>query len=398
MTLFENLELTNQDDNRERRQAASLSQTRAKARFANFLAPAEKEEWEARFALVADDFRNMVAQTCSEVGYNDPAEIFTVVAENMRTAFDTDPTTPQGPDQVRLKHYPARGKPGSYNEQCQFTGKRPQAGEDWGMVIFPGGGFKYADPAHVLKNHPEVVDIGHGVTGAAINDGDTYTQDHIDLPSSESGDFGDTVTVMDKSLADNEPFIEVPSAEHPTEHQGIDDVGDLASDFNPKDLGLIDTIDIEKPLQPELTKGETGVFPAGNMAAPVTSAQAHDPYGFEIQNYDPTEATPGEYQRGDMVTHPAAEELAGRDYTPGSIQGWASQLDQMGLSPEDAWKAITDHFQRKTEDAHNAADAPEEPMGLSDEDLSAMHVQGDKADPSVEDLPEDERTSKWRLI
>lgn len=395
MTLFENLELTDYTESKERREAATLSHTRAKARFAKFLACSTTEEWNARLAMTVDSFREMVKQTCDEVGYNDPEEIFTVVTNHMRMALDVEPQAPgvgqTGPSPSRLKHMVARGKP---SEQCTFTGKSPRAGEPWGMLIHDGGGFEYVDPNYIKQNHPEVVDIGQGVTAASFDDGDTYTQDTVDLPSSTDGNLTQPVPEMDKSQAGHEKVIEVPSAQHPTEHQAIDEAGDYSSDLNPSDLGLIDHIDIETPLQPELTKADsTSVFPAGNMAAPVTSA--HDPAGHEIQNYDPTESTPGEFQRSDMITHPAAQELVGQDYTPGSLQEWAAQLDKMGLSPEAAWKAITDHFERKTENAYDATAAPEESMGLSNEDLSGMHLQGDKADPSVEDGP---HHSSWRLI
>ncbi len=115
---------------------------------------------------------------------------------------------------------------------------------------------------------------------AAPEDGDSYWQETVDLPA--AGPEGRSDEASGQKFDPNAhgdyrgyttPSLEVPSNEHPAEMQDIEDGPDLWSQFDPKDLGLIDRQKVDTPSEEQVGEG-TSVYPAGNQAQPVTSKTA----------------------------------------------------------------------------------------------------------------------------
>lgn len=341
MTLFENLELQHNEEGRELRHASVIATERVKTRFSAFLGRSDSgEEFDARLDLVKNGVKLAVDQACDDAGYYADREgLYNRIVANIKQSV------------ISI-------------EEIIKDEKKNHDDDDNGMDKEP------SDPAMAMPV----------LTLAANTDtGDTYTQETVDLPKADqSGLDVDPTAKLDPSSAGDEwsnslPKIEVPSVRNPVEEQNVRDRADYRAPL--EDSGVIETVDPGAGIQPEFNVApNTETFPNTDQANPVTAGMGGpgmvtDP-GNEGMTPDEANTTP--YNPGDIFN--MIEEL-GKHYGPDKAREMVN-------------KALDSYFDERQDNA-----MPREPQGLSGEDMSGMHMQGEE-DPSVEEG----RLAKWKMV
>lgn len=286
--------------------AVIAAQTRVKEQFGSFVAKASDQgETDSRVAFLSTNIREVVAEVADEYGYDDADKLekaATVAlggghASDCSCGFcenkgklpgekseDEDGNDPDAELKAKTAggtcaecHHPmdkhhADGTSGENGKGCELCDcTRGLVKDDTG-----GAGLRGARTASVAPyEYPE---YNWEKVAAEVEDGDTFSQERVDLPSSETGVGGPSPKIDKSDSGSNEGWttepIEVPSTQHPTERQDIlAETPDYAADLP----GVSETgksISADTPLQPEFnTADHTDTWTGTeSQADPVTSA------------------------------------------------------------------------------------------------------------------------------
>lgn len=328
--LFENIELIEGTSRVASRQAVSLARARASKRFAKFLAVGDRE---ARLALVAGDIQETVKQACADCGHEDWEGVYSSVFEHLGgrevqarrpkmcpfhrevTDISLQSGDPQAGFSAMAPHtFSENSCRGSWDGRCNF---KPEMATQtyWDQKA------EKADERRREREQQRVFDQEQEQPRAEDVDDSTveevYDPAMVDIevsapasqemplengasePATEfamaarTSEALKTVDVeqggagpspkMDKRkwTPENVQFLrdtESAGSPHPTEQQDIVEPIDYGKDFKDSINTVTEHQEIDKDSNPSEAghKQQGGVFPSGNHAQPVTSAQDPD--------------------------------------------------------------------------------------------------------------------------
>lgn len=232
-------------------------------------------------------------------------------------------------------------------------------------------------------------------SAADVVDGDTYWQETQDLPA--AGPKGVSDEASGQKFDPNAhgdykgwttPSLDVPSNVNPSEMQDIEDEADLYKDTEVP--GLVKSVDADSPIGSGEAGDSTMTYPAGNQAAPVTSATYPDvPYAAPQKWSEPTQPDFDPNVPGSKP--PMSEDEI--DYQPTALDGTPENalsdayhaLLGQGKSPEEALQ----HINAFIDKLHSEKFNQQPDQHLDQEDLAGMHQQGEE-DPDTDAPPSDE--------
>jgi len=221
-----------------------------------------------------------------------------------------------------------------------------------------------------------------------VSDGDSYWQEHQDLP--KAGPEGRSDEASGGPFDPNAhgdwkgwstPSLEVPSNEHPAEMQSIEDEPNLWTDTEIP--GLIDKQKVDQEYNQEVGEG-TSVFGPGNQAQPVTSATYPDTdYNDAGQGWsEPTKPdfnpmVPGSEQH---VEGEDDREYGDGMHGDGMFEKFMEAVNGLmahGMGQDEALGKVQDYLNKV-----RGINQPQE-THLDSEDLQGMHQQGEE-DPALD--------------
>lgn len=295
--------LEDESEERGTRRAAIVAVARTKKQMGAFFKQAADEaDFDARLSLVSDTISDIVREACVENSTSDFATVTRVVASELahfaevmrNTVQDTDiaPVTEdeEGDGQMHVRGLAGRkllGLPSQLEENggkiANGDGSFPGTphGLDFGGLGATGGkctcgpGYKDDNCAEHGEEATSAAKGGVGnlhkdgpetpleraqrdaATKTAVETGDTYTQETVDLPKADesglsdepSGPSMDSASAGDENHTSQKP-IDIPSTRHNPEVQDITDHADYTKALDTPS-GVAKRVDADTPMQPE---------------------------------------------------------------------------------------------------------------------------------------------------
>lgn len=268
--------------------AVIAAQTRAKDAFGTFVANAETdEEREARISLVASDLDTLLADVAKEYGYDNIDQLRNAATVALGGGHASDCTCGfcenkgsfgKGDDEESTDDgdSDSETKESSVKTACSCCDDCKDGDCDCSCSDCSEHHSK-TSKVDVRQTTASAAEFPWEHVAADVEDGDTFAQERVDLPSSKDGLGGPSPKIDKGPSGTNEGWtlkpIDVPSNQHPEETQDIHDKPNYEADLP----GVSETgksVSADSPLQPEHNTGDHTDTWTGTegLADPVTSA------------------------------------------------------------------------------------------------------------------------------